>query len=148
VSEKDRSIQREFLDGMNEVFTSIFNNEVMLYLMDEENTVVNKLYGETADKVYKEPIALAAKIVTKFKKDELPEMTVNIDAVITVPTKQLMINNVPRDTMQDLLTLTKGKISYKQVIVYMIELVRPKVLIDDEWQFYDFYCYVPKGENV
>jgi hypothetical protein len=148
MSGKDRSIQREFLDGMNEVFTSIFNNDVMLYLMDEENTVVNKLYGETPKKVYKEPTALAAKVVTNFKKDELPEMTVNIDAVITVPTKQLMINNVPCDTMSDLETLKKGKISYKQVSNYMIERVRPKVLIDDEWQFYEFYCYVPKGANA
>lgn len=137
-------ISQAFLDGMNETFSILFNNKIKFYYMDEELTVPDKLYRETDKKVYKEPINLVAKIVTNFEKEELPVMDKKIDAIITVPTKQLIINNIPVETYADLETLSKGKISYKQIEEYKIELVRPKVLIDDEWQFYDFFCYVPK----
>ena len=137
-------IKDDFLDGMDEVFSTLFNNKVKLYLMDDEQTVPDELYGETPDKVYKEPISLVARVVTSFTKEEIPEMDMKIDAVITVPTKQFIKNNLPRETWADLKTLARGYISYKEIEHYSIVKVQSKTLVDDEWQFYDFYCYVPK----
>ena len=138
-------IQREFIEGINEVFTLLFNTGVMYHLMDEDMTVPDDPYMETDKKYYKEPVDLAAKVETNFKKDELPEMTVSIDAIITVPTFQMIKYDLPRHTTEDLNTLKRGYFSYKQVEHYSIELVRPKTLVDDEWQIYEFFCYVPKG---
>ena len=139
------SIQREFIEGINEVFTLLFNTGVLYYLMDDDRTVPDDPYGETDTKYYREPVDLVAKVDTNFKKDELPEMTVSIDAVITVPTLQMVKYDLPRHTMEDLETLRRGFFKYKQVEQYSIELVRPKTLVDNEWQFYEFFCYVPKG---
>lgn len=137
-------IKDAFLDGMNDVFSILFNTEVLYYPMDDDETMPDDVYRETDDKRYKDPIGLIGKVLSHFSKEDNPDMTIGIDAVITVPTKQLIINNLPKDTVEDLRKLARGKMKYKQVETYYIEVVRPKTLVDDEWQFYDFYCYMPK----
>ena len=143
MSMPDLSIQQAFLDGINEVFSTMFTESVKLYLMDEESTKVN-VYDETEKKAYLEVCDLIAKVTTTFTEGELPVEDIKVDAVFTIPTKQLIINNLSRETMDDLKNLSKGKISYRG-IDYLIHRVVPKTLVADEWQMYDFICYIEKS---
>ena len=139
-------IQNAFLDGLEEVFSIMFTDKINLSLLDEESTKPN-VYDETPKKVYKSPIPLVGRITTTFTQGEDPIEGVQIDAVITIPTKQLISNQIPHKTESDLETLKKGKMSYGE-FEYLIEKVKPKTLVADVWQMYDFYCRVEKNSSL
>ena len=141
----DLSIQKAFLDGINLAFSIMFTQEVELFLMDERKTDIN-IYNETPLKRYQDKgCKLVAKVLTTFEQGEQPIEGVQVDAVITVPTKQLILNGISRSTEEDLSILSRGKISYKG-IDYLIHHVVPKTLVADEWQMYDFICFIDKKE--
>lgn len=142
----DLDIQNAFLEGIEEVFSIMFTDRALLSLLDEEATKPN-VYKETSSKVYKDPIPLVAKVVTTFEQGELFIEGVHIDAVFTVPTKQLISSGIPHDTDEDLETLKKGKFSYEG-FDYVIEKVHPKTLVADIWQMYDFSCRVDKATSL
>lgn len=142
----DLDIQNAFLDGIEEVFSIMFTDRALLCLMDEEATQTN-VYDETPEKFYQDPIALVAKITTTFEQGELPIEEVQIDALFTVPTKQLITNLIPHETEEDLETLKKGKFVYDGT-EYLIAKVKPKTLVADKWQMYDFSCYVDKKTSL
>lgn len=134
----DLSIQNAFLDGIEEIFSIMFTDRLLLSLLDEEETIRN-IYDETSKKVYSNPIQLIGRIQTTFTQGEDPVEGVQVDAIITLPTKQLITKKIPHQTMEDLETLKKGKFSYDG-IEYLIEKVVPKTLVADKWQMYDFIC--------
>lgn len=138
----DLSIQQAFLDGINDVFSIMFTEGVKFTLLNEETTKTN-VYEEAIEKFYSKDYDLVAKITTTFREGELPIEDVQVDALFTIPTKQLIKHNLPRTTMDDLKKLAKGKMTYKG-IDYLIHRVVPKTLVADEWQMYDFICYIDK----
>lgn len=142
----DLEIQQAFLDGIEEVFSIMFTDRAEFCFLDEEATNEN-IYGETDSKVYKEGIPLVAKIVTTFEQGEEYVEGVKIDAIFTVPTQQLMRNEIPHKTDGDLETLKKGKFVYDG-FSYLIKKVHPKTLVADVWQMYDFYGYVDKKSSL
>lgn len=142
----DLDIQNAFLDGIEEVFSLMFTNRLSLRLLDEESTKTN-IYEETPDKVYRDPIALIGRIQTTFNQGEDPIESVNIDAVITIPTKQLISNQIPHETREDLETLKKAKFIYDD-FEYLVDKVVPKTLVADKWQLYDFMCHVDKNTSL
>ena len=139
----DLSIQQAFLDGIEEVYSIMFTQYVTLSLMDITQTSVNSVYNEARGKVYTNDYTLVAKVLTDFKQGDLPTDGVRVDAIISIPTKQLITNNIARETKADLAKLAKGKITYKG-IEYLIHYVVPKTLVADEWQVYDFICYIDR----
>lgn len=139
-------IQNAFLDGIEEVFQIMFTDVAELRLLDEENTKVN-VYNETLEKVYKEPVNLVAKVTTTFTQGELYVESVKIDAVFSIPTKQLITNEIPHETSEDLELLKKAKFTYKG-FDYLIKKVTPKTLVADMWQVYDFECYVESNSSL
>ena len=143
----DLEIQNAFLDGLEEVFSIMFTDRLQLRLLDEESTGVN-IYGEdTTSKVYLEPIQLIGRIRTTFTQGENPVEGVQIDAIVTIPTKQLITNNIPHQTDSDLDILKKAKFSYDG-FDYLVEKVTPKTLVADKWQMYDFSCRVDKKTSL
>ena len=143
----DLEIQNAFLDGIEELFSIMFTDRLQLSLLDEESTEVN-VYGEDAiDKVYLEPIQLIGRIKTTFTQGEVPIEGVQIDAVVTIPTKQLITKNIPHQTDEDLEILKKAKFSYDG-FEYLVEKVTPKTLVADKWQMYDFACRVDKKTSL
>lgn len=139
-------IQNAFLDGLEEAYSIMFTDRVGLSLLDEESTKTN-VYEETLEKVYKSPINLVGKITTTFAQGEDPIEGVQIDAVISVPTKQLISNQIPHETGADLETLKKGKMLYRD-FEYLVEKVVPKTFVADMWQVYDFHCRVEKNPSL
>ncbi len=141
-------IQNAFLEGINEVFYTLFTETVKFYLMDESATPVHPIYGESPEKVYLPPYDIVAKVVTSFNKEDLPDLTLEIDAIITVPTRMMIYHNIPRNTLEDLDRLRKAKFAYKEIDNYLVERVGQKTLVADEWQFYTFYCTIPKHGGI
>ena len=144
----DLEIQNAFLDGIEEIFSIMFTDRLQLSFLDEESTIVN-VYGEedSNGKVYLEPIQLIGRIKTTFIQGENPVEGVQIDAVVTIPTKQLITKNIPHQTDLDLETLKKAKFSYDG-FDYLVEKVTPKTLVADKWQMYDFHCHKDKNTSV
>lgn len=143
----DLSIQNAFLDGIEEIFSTMFTNRLYLSLLDEEGTTVN-VYGESSDeKMYLSPIQLIGRIQTTFTQGEDPVEAVNIDAVITIPTKQLITHQIPHQTESDLETLKKAKFAYDG-FEYLVDKVVPKTLVTDKWQMYDFMCHKDKNSSL
>lgn len=142
----DLSIQNAFLDGIEEIFSIMFTDRLQLRLLDEESTQTN-IYEETTNKVYLDPIQLIGRIQTTFTQGENPVESVQIDAVITIPTKQLITKEIPHETEEDLETLKKGKFAYDG-FEYLVEKVVPKTLVADKWQMYSFECRVEKKSSL
>ena len=142
----DLSIQNAFLDGIEEVFSIMFTDRLQLSLLNEKATQTN-IYEETLDKVYLDPIQLIGRIQTTFTQGEDPVESVQIDAVITIPTKQLITKGIPHKTDTDLETLKKAKFAYDG-FEYLVEKVVPKTLVADKWQMYNFECRVDKKSSL
>ena len=142
----DLEIQNAFLDGIEDIFSVMFTDRLKLRLLNEEATQTN-IYEETTDKVYFDPIPLIGRIQTTFTQGENPVESVQIDAVITIPTKQLITNKIPHETDSDLETLKKAKFAYDG-FEYLVEKVAPKTLIADKWQMYTFECRVEKKSSL
>lgn len=134
----DLEIQNAFLDGIEEIYSIMFTDRLMLSLMNEELTVTN-VYDETPDKIYYDPIQLIGRIKVSVEQGENPVENLQVDAVITIPTKQLMTYEIPHENWEDLETLRKGKFKYDD-IEYLIDEIRPTTLVADKWQMYNFYC--------
>lgn len=131
---------------MEQVFSIMFTDQIRLYLLDEEVTETN-VYDETVKKRYKKPIQLIGRVVADFEKGENEVQGIEVSATITIPTKQLKKNNIPHATMHDLEVLRKGVLSYNN-FNYLIEEVKPKTLVADMWQFYDFTCQLDKVDYL
>lgn len=136
----DLSIQNAFLDGMEEVYKTLFTEEVDFSFLDETASKTN-VYDETPQKVYCEPIRLVGKVSTDFKQGEQFVEGIHIDCTITIPTKQLISAEIPRKSYADLERLRKGRFFYKGYN-YLVKKVAPRTLVADEWHFYEFSCYV------
>lgn len=146
-SDKLLRIQKKFFKGMDKVFRSLFTEEVFFCFMDE-NTPVDDVYNESEDKRYLSQYPLTGKVVTEFKRSELPIEDIRVDCIVTLPAKQLLDYGLVSEniTNKELEDLKKGVIIYKG-LEYLIDYVHPKTLVADAWQFYAFYCYIdrPRG---
>lgn len=137
-------IQQAFLDGLNEVFVLLFTTEVEMYLLNTTETNTN-IYREVARdaKVYLDPIKVAAKVETSSTEEADHDSPPVRRVKITIPTKQLILHEIPRKTQQELDELRKVKFKYAGM-EFMVDNVIPRTLVADEFHVYIFDCH----ENV
>lgn len=140
-------IQEAFLEGIEEVYSIMFTQHCFIHFLDEEQTQTNDLYGETKEKVYKEPIEIVAKIEQFPNKGESEEETILRKATITVPTKQFLDKEIPCLFESDWEELRKVKFSYEGT-EYLVNVVKPKTLVADIWQFFEFKCTEGKQRSI
>ena len=139
---QDQSILTAFLDGINEVFSIMFTESCEIRFLNKNNKV--NIYNETKGKEYSEPINLVAKIVESVNIPENPNFKNILSITVTIPTKQLIDNNIPHETLEDLENLEKALITYKDV-TYEVSKVTLKTLIVDKWQMYQLDCIHTRG---
>lgn len=144
--DESNSIQKAFLEGMNEVFSIMFTQHCLMYFLDEDNTVTN-IYGETPEKLYGEPYELTAKVSYDHPKGEEPNETVIRLATITIPTKQFIDNEIPFLYEEDWERFRKAKFVYEGT-EYLVDTVKPKTLVADVWQFFEFHCTEDKKNSI
>ena len=118
-----------------------------MYFLDEENTVVDSLYGETTNKKYLEPYELVAKVEYNHPKGESPEETVIRTAKFKVPTKQFLTLGIPFLAEEDWERMRKAKLVYEGT-EYMVDTVEPTTLVADIWQFFTFTATEVKKYSI
>lgn len=136
----DLSIRKDFVDGVQEIFTTLFNDGetdgINLYLMSD-NTKIN-VYGESKYKVYKAPKMLVAQARLTPTQGEQDVEAIKDKAVFIVPLKSLQ-NQELGVTNADLDEMRKGVIEFHGVY-YTIDNILPKAYITDVFLMYHFVC--------
>lgn len=145
--EPKNDIQVAFLDGIEEVFSTLLCNHLLLYFLDEDNTTVDSLYGETVEKKYLEPYELIAKVTYEHQKGSEPEETVIRNAQFKVPTKQFLTLGIPFLEEKDWERMRRAKLVYEGT-EYLVETVKPTTLVADIWQFLVFDATESKKDSI
>lgn len=136
---QDLSIQKAFLDGMKELWDTVFTT-VDLVLLDTDNTIINEVYDEVVgDKIYLPPLTLPAKV--DLSLHELSDDTEgkSYNATFRFPTKVFLDNNIDLSVKKGLDILRKAKIEY-QGAEYEIQDIKPQTNIQGVYLFYQFLC--------
>ena len=136
---QDLSIQKACLDGMKELWDTVFTT-VDLVLLDTDNTIINEVYGEVVgDKIYLPPLTLPAKV--DLSLHELSDDTEgkSYNATFRFPTKVFLDNNIDLSVKKGLDILRKAKIEY-QGAEYEIQDIKPQTNIQGVYLFYQFLC--------
>ena len=133
----DLSIQQAFVDGINEVFEIMFTDRCLMSVLDENQKL--NIYNETKERNYKEPFEVVAKIVMDSTESEDAFQKNNLSAVVTLPVKQLILNEIPFKEPQDIKNLEKVIFQYDGRVLE-VDSVTPKTLVADMWQMFEFKC--------
>lgn len=136
----NQSIKKAFIDGMQTVFTTLFNEGVTdglnLYLISDKTK--KNVYDETKYKVYKPPVKLVCQARLTPTQGQEDVKGIKDQAVFVVPLKSLQLNNLGV-TNDDLDIMRKGVIEFHGVY-YTIDNILPKAYVEDVFLFYHFEC--------
>lgn len=136
----DESIRKDFVEGVQEIFTTLFNDGVndgiKLYLLSD-STKTN-VYKESKYKVYQQPKMLVAQARLTPEQGEEDVKGIKESAVFIVPLQSLRIAGL-NVTNTDLDTMRKGVIEFHGVF-YTVDNILPKAYIEDVFLMYHFVC--------
>lgn len=136
----DLSIQKDFIDGVQEIFTTMFNDGetdgLKLYLLSEN--VKKSVYGEQKYKLYQQPKMLVTQARLTPTQGESDIESIKDRAVFVVPLKSLQDNELGV-TNADLDIMRKGVIEFHGVY-YLIDNILPKAYVTDVFLLYHFVC--------
>ena len=135
-------IRNDFIEGMNEVFTTLFNDGesdgVYYYPLDLNQTQVS-VYGESKyGKLYSSPSLLVCKAEVNPTQGQQSVESVKNSAVFTVPLKSLQVRNL--EVHHDALEQMRRGIMYFHDTVYLIDNISPTAYVEDVFLFYKFEC--------
>lgn len=136
----DLSIQTEFVNGVQEIFDTLFNkgddntDGVQYYPLSPLNTV--NVYREQAEKLYKEPVLLTCKATLNPAAPDNEAEQLKSTAQFKVPLKSLLDNGLSVDSLQD---LCKGLMKFHGVY-YVIDQITPQAYVENVFLFYEFSC--------
>lgn len=144
----DLEIQNAFLDGINEVFSIMFTDQVKIYFLDVEGSKTN-IYGECKEPVYKDPLTLVAKVSMDISYDSKDSSDSSFfretsNATIVIPAKQFILNEIPYEDEKALETLRRCEFEFSGYRFEVIT-VNLKTLIADKWQLCEFNCTSKRG---
>lgn len=136
----DESIRKDFVDGVQEIFTTLFNDGVKdgldLYLLSDKTQ--KNVYGEAKVKVYQPPIKLVTQAHINPTQGEQDVETIKGNAQFVVPLKDMQDKGLDVST-KGLEILRKGVICFHDTI-YTIDNITPKAYIEDVFLMYTFMC--------
>lgn len=133
-------IQKEFVDGVQEIFTTLFNDNssqdgVYFYPLKDQKTNV---YGEQKYKTYKSPKLLVCKAILNPTYGEQTVLEVKDQAEFVVPLKSLQ-NAGLEVTHKGLVEMRRGILRFKDAY-YIIDNIVPKSYVEDVFLMYRFIC--------
>lgn len=136
----DLSIRKDFVDGVQEIFTTLFNDGktdgINLYLMSDKTRA--NVYKESKYKVYQAPKLLSTQARLTPTQGEHDVESIKDKAVFVVPLKSLQDRGLGV-TNADLDIMRKGVIEFHGVY-YTIDNILPKAYIEDVFLMYHFVC--------
>lgn len=140
MSNSNPRIRKSFINGVQKIFTTLFNDGVEegidLYLLSTQTKT--NVYGESKVKLYQKPIKLVAKAQVSPTQGEQDVETVKGDAQFTVPLKDLQDKDLDVST-KGLAVLRQGVIDFKGTL-YTIDNILPKAYVEDVFLMYTFMC--------
>lgn len=147
----DLSIQKDFVDGVQEIFTTLFNSGktdeegnvdgMNLYLLSDKTT--KNVYGENKYKMYQQPKTLVVQARLTPTHGEQDVEVVKDQAVFVTTLKSLQENNLGV-TNKDLDVMRQGVICFNGVY-YLIDNILPKAYIEGVFLMYQFVCTEDKN---
>lgn len=135
-------IRQDFVDGVHEIFSTLFNNLAeekdgcFLYLMSNQRDT--NIYGERKYKSYQPAKRLVCKAVITPTYGEETFEEIKDQAEFTVPLKSLLMNGLSV-TQEGLAEMRKGIIKFHDVY-YFIDNILPKAFVEDVFLLYTFQC--------
>lgn len=131
-------VRDAFLEGTLEIYQNMMSEEINIYLLDTENTIVN-LYGESTSKKYKDPISLWGKIIVDRKPDgEIDFDNGTVNCTIIIPTKDFIDKGIDY-APSNYSTLRQSVFEYKGVF-YQVDEINPTTMVANEFIFHKFSC--------
>lgn len=144
----DVNIRKDFVDGVNEIFTTLFSDGasdgIKLYLMSDKTKT--SVYGESKYKKYQAPKMLVAQARLTPTQGEQDVEAIKDKAVFVVPLKSLQERGLGV-TNADLDIMRKGVIEFHGVF-YTIDNILPKAYIEDVFLMYHFVCTEDKYVTI
>lgn len=141
----DLSIQSAFREGINEIFSTMFTDNISLIRLDP--TTTKNIYGEAMVKKYLEPQKVVGRVQLNIDKKEEPNLGYEIDARFTLPTKQLIALNLAYTTEENRAELRKILFKYKDD-EYEVMGVEPAIFVADDWHAFTFDCVLLPKKSV
>ena len=136
----DLNIRKDFVDGIQDIFTTLFNDGVSdginLYLLSDKTKI--NVYKESKFKKYKTPKLLVAQARLTPTQGQQDVESIKDKATFIVPLKSLQDNDLGV-TNADLDNMRKGVIEFHGVF-YTIDNILPKAYIEDVFLMYHFEC--------
>lgn len=137
----DLSIRKDFVDGVQEIFTTLFNggedDGVTYYELDLENSKTN-IYGEAKYKQYINPVMLVCKAEISPTHGAQTVESVKDSSTFTIPLKSLQERNLGVTT-EELEHMRRGILEFHGTFYY-IDNISPKAYIEDVFLMYKFDC--------
>lgn len=141
-------IQRDFVDEVHEIFTTLFNNTelqdgVFYYQLSEDRET--NIYGEKKYKTYKAPKLLVCKAIINpvYGEQTVKEITDQAEFVVDVKSLQ---NVGLSDTPEAIAEMRKGIMKFHDVF-YVIDNIVPKAYVEDKFLMYRFICTEDKEQE-
>ena len=144
-----KEIQDAFVDGIHEVFTTLFNEGVadgVYFYPFNPNCKSDNVYKERIGKQYLEPILLVAKVTIEVIDPTDTFRVVSHKGTFRVTYKSLRDNKIDV-SLSNLKELEKGLIKYKDM-VFEIENIEPTTYVEDVFLTYEFHCKEKIGDKV
>ena len=136
----DQSIRKDFVEGVQEIFTTLFNNGdegtdvLFFYPLSDSNTP--NIYGESKYKIYKNPLLLVCKATLSPTQGDQSVETVTDQAEFVVTLKSLQENGL--DTSNNgLEEMRRGIIKFHNAF-YLIDNIIVSVSL---YRTYRLRCY-------
>lgn len=144
-----KEIQDAFVEGIHEVFTTLFNDGVsdgVYFYPFNPNCKSDNVYGERIGKQYLEPILLVAKVTITVVDPTDTFRVVSHKGTFRVTYKSLRDNDIDV-SLSNLKELEKGLMKYKDM-VFEIESIHPTTYVEDTFLTYEFHCKEKLGEKL
>lgn len=137
-------IRQEFIDGVQEIFTTLFNNleepedGCFLYLLSKQRET--NIYGEKKYKTYQIPKRLVCKVISSptYGAEPTIEEIRDDQAEFVVPLQSLY-NAGLQVSKEDIVEMRKGLLKFHGVY-YTIDNIIPKAFVEDVFLMYRFLC--------
>lgn len=134
-----KEIQTLFIEGVNEVFSTLFNDgeqEGIYYYPQLETEDIDDVYDEKKDKVYGNPVLLVSRVQLFMSQDPEENRVSRGEATFTVPLKSLLDRGIDVN-ITNYSTLRQGLIRYEDSL-FTIEEVKPHAFVEQVFLLYDF----------
>ena len=138
----DLSIRQDFIEGVQEVFTTLFNEGVTdgveYFALDLENSEQNVYNESKYGKRYHNPKMLVCKAEITPTQGVQTVESVKDKATFTVTLKSLQDQNLGVTT-EDLALMRRGIMRFHDTLYY-IDNIHPRAYVEDVFLLYGFEC--------